>query len=87
MKLGKKYAYFIPVGEINYFFPQHVIWPYLAPPPGGGSILLYNINKPIVNIWAELKCHDCRVVTLSPAVSKGQRVGFAVRGRSRVNRT
>ena len=47
-QLGKKYAYFLPIGEkiciflLFYifsiiFFPQPVIWPYFCPQGGGGS--------------------------------------------------
>ena len=36
-QLGKKYA-FPPLflSPFNNFFPQPVIWPYFAPPRGGG---------------------------------------------------
>ena len=43
-QLGRKYAYFLPIGKkyafstlfsfpFNHFFPQLFIWPYFCPPP------------------------------------------------------
>ena len=51
-QLGKKYAYFFPIGEkfafsscfypfSIIFFPQPVIWPYFPPPRGGGQTEKY----------------------------------------------